>query len=857
MVRTSGFHPDNRGSIPLGDAKKGKDFPYLFFLGFSLDTKTVFNQQSLLILSQYIQEALGNEIFCIGFIDDKGLVSELNLIANGNEDSVPVLLQNIQVGDVLIHNHPSGILIPSDADLVIASKVAQMGFGFYIINNSLTEVYIVTNPLHISKKQELDIEQISGLLQEDGAFAARSTTYELRSTQIELTKKICSVFNKSLIGVFEAGTGVGKSFAYLFPSIFWAFTNKERVVISTGTINLQYQLFEKDIPAALGITGKDLKCVLLKGRQNYVCLRRLQDLVLEIKQDGFLFEEDISEIATLAQWAENSLTGSKSELSFIPKESLWTMICSESDLCMGLKCPFYADCFVMKVRKEAAAASIIVVNHHLLFSDIEARMNGAGYEDTVVLPPFKNLIFDEAHGIEDAATSFFSESFTRFRILKILNIFWRSRQNHIGGHLINLQSMSLEPFDHHTVISLIAEIKELYASVESTALTLLGNSYTLRVCDKTYKTLIPLLDSLHTLYLKIKNLCESIKTLISSIDEQYEDDSIVWESKSALRRLESLATLCQNFSDWKEKCDSVFWIEKRKISGTANRNQSGDLWYPRFFQTPISIASMMKDGIFSSLKNVVCTSATLKVGNSFNFWNKRVGINLLKEERILSGAFDSPFPYHSNVILCIPKDAPSPELDSFQPWIETAIVSLIQASNGHTLVLFTSYESLRSACVVSRKAFAHTDISILMQGDLDRARLLEQFKNDEQSVLFATDSFWEGIDAPGDTLLQVIIVKLPFPVPNEPILEARSEFVTKEGLSPFFELSIPHAVIKFRQGFGRLIRKTTDKGIVTVLDKRLLTKQYGAIFLNSIPNTKKCFEELQDVVRSIELFLYN
>ena len=277
----------------------------------------------------------------------------------------------------------------------------------------------------------LDVESAGSYLAEGGPLSVISENFEERPVQIELLKHIAESFNRNAVGVFEAGTGVGKSYAYLIPAMIWALNNKERIVISTGTINLQQQLCEKDIPQAQKIIGKPVKFVLMKGRQNYVCRRRFADVTAQRE----LFDDDVEILDKISEWVESTSTGSRSDLSFMPSESLWGRINSESDACMGMRCPFHSDCFVMKMRKEAAGANILVVNHHLLFADIESRLHGVGYDETAVLPAYRRIIFDEAHGIESAATSFFSESFNRFKVNKQLNQLYRRRKNSESGHL--------------------------------------------------------------------------------------------------------------------------------------------------------------------------------------------------------------------------------------------------------------------------------------------------------------------------------------------------------------------------------------------------------------------------------------
>jgi ATP-dependent DNA helicase DinG len=817
------------------------------------ETEKLFSRDVIDYIANAIQEAGGNEVFVTGILDGEGVLVEASVAARGHESAVPVIQSAVDSAEVLVHNHPSGILRPSDADLDIASRVAEAGLGFYIVNNDVSEVYVVVEPVLKREKVLVDENAVAEMLDGNGPLATMSASYEVRPSQIELARSVAHAFNEGSVGVFEAGTGVGKSFAYLLPAMLWALGNNDRVVVSTGTINLQQQLIEKDIPVAQRIIGKPVKAVLLKGRQNYLCRRRFADAL----QEKDLFDDELGELAKISDWLDVTADGSKSDLAFLPTESIWSRICSESDACMGMRCGYHESCFVMRARKEAASALILVVNHHLLFADLEARMGGAGYDDTAVLPPFHHIVFDEAHSMEDAATSFFSEYFTRFKLLKQLSILYRVRRGSIGGHLIALERLSSAGDELQNALAAINEVKDAYTVLEDRALGILGQNSAWRLSPRTSGEASGLLDSMSLLRQRISAVAGVIRTILEGIDEEDLDDPVVWESKFALRRLEFIGSLCLYFCEWGERPESVFWIEKNRLSSRGGRSADQNVWYPRFVQTPLSVAPMMKEGVFEPFRTVVCTSATLRISSFFTYWMHRTGVSLVEEERVLSGVFESPFPYRKNVLLSIPNDSPLPEDSGFQPYIETAIVSLLQASAGHALVLFTSYESLRAACEVARRALSPLGISILKQGDDDRARLLETFKNDESSVLFATDSFWEGVDAPGDTLLHVIIVKLPFRVPNDPVHSARSEAIDLSGGNPFMDLSLPEAVIRFRQGFGRLMRKKTDRGVVTVLDRRLLAKRYGSLFIESVPETAQCFEPLSDILYRIEKFLYN
>ena len=393
---------------------------------------------AIIKMRREIQDAGGNEVFFVGQINENCVVTSIKACARGNEHSAPVNFFETREPCVFIHNHPGGDLTPSAADMSVASRANENLSGFFIVNNDVSQVYVVMEPVPSKKLVPLDEDEAASCIMAGGSLSKMSASFEERPVQVELLKNVARAFNENSLAAFEAGTGVGKSFAYLIPAMLWASRNKERVVVSTGTINLQQQLNEKDIPLAKKILGLDIKAVLLKGRNNYVCLRRLD----EMKKERDLFTMEVEALEKISQWAENTSNGSKSDLAFNPSEGLWGRVCSESDACMGMRCPFREKCFVMKVRKDASDADIIVVNHHLLFADIESRMNGSGYEDTAVLPPYKHIVFDEAHGIEDSATSFFSESITRFKVMKQVNLLYRQKRGSIAGFAVQSAALS-------------------------------------------------------------------------------------------------------------------------------------------------------------------------------------------------------------------------------------------------------------------------------------------------------------------------------------------------------------------------------------------------------------------------------
>ena len=804
---------------------------------------------AIIKMRREIQDAGQNEVFFVGQINENCIVTSIKACARGDEHSVGVNFFETREPCVFIHNHPGGDLTPSAADMAVASRANENLCGFFIVDNDVKKVYVVMEPVPPKKIQMLDQDQAASYIQAGGPLSALYQNFEERPVQVDLLRHIARAFNEGSIAAFEAGTGVGKSYAYLIPAMLWASKNKERVVVSTGTINLQQQLSEKDIPAAKKILGSGLKAVLLKGRNNYVCLRRLE----EMKKERDLFTTETEALEQIAEWAKSTPTGSKSELTFNPSENLWGRVCSESDACMGLHCPFRDKCFVMAARREASDAQILVVNHHLLFADIESRMNAVGYDDAAVLPPYKRIIFDEAHGIEAAATSFFSEQVTRFRIIKQLNLLYRERRSSLAGYIFTLTALSTGPDNTEKVGEAVDRIKDCIKSLETAALDLLQNEWTCRLYEKTAASFSPILSLLTSMGGELSRLVALVREICDNVPDEDKSENAYWETKAITRRLEDAASVCKDFAFWDEKRDQVFWIQKQRLNEEFAKD--GLPFYFIFSRTPLDIAPLMNTGVFEPMESVVCASATLKIAGSFDFWTRRTGLSFVEGERLKSAGFDSPFPYQKNVLFACPKDIPFPDSIEFQQYVELALIKLIKASKGRALVLFTSYDSLKCAYSTCQYELCKNGINVFKQGDDDRFRLLDKFKNDETSALFATDSFWQGIDVPGSSLSQVIIVKLPFSVPNDPVFAARAEEVERRGGSSFMELSLPEAVIKFRQGFGRLVRRSTDRGAVVVLDRRIMEKRYGKIFLDSLPQTKRLYAPLAEVCDAVERLL--
>ena len=826
-----------------------------------MDAAERFTDDAAAALRVEIEDNGGGEVFAACRIGEDGRIDEVLVSARGSKSSVPALAAYLERGDVVVHNHPSGTLRPSEADVSIAAEAGHNGVGSYIVNNAVDRVHVVAEPARRKPYVKLDEDEIAGVLEEGGKLSLLISGYEPRRSQIRLTRDITSAFNDGGVLAAEAGTGVGKSFAYLVPAFAWAIKNEERVVISTGTINLQKQLVDKDIPIVQKLFKKKTKAVLVKGRGNYLCRTRLREA---IDEEGIFAPKDAAPgeehpLRRIEAWADATATGDRADLSFYPEEQLWSRVCSEADACLGLRCSEREGCFVARARREAADAQVIVANHHLLFADLSARMGGAGYESTAVLPAFRALVLDEAHAVESSATAFFSSELTRFTVNKRLSRLSRNRGNRAFGLIPRL--LALRGFPAGALDALpdaIAEARRAMDDLDNRAARLFDASpgqraeRSYRLTELTGDLKDHLLRPMEALERKLiacsQVLSDALDAASDEGGEELSQERAMYEAKLYLRWLGETASFCAKFKDYGDSPETLFWMEKAKTS-------QGET-YVRYTETPLDITGLMDEAVFTKFRAVICTSATLSVGDRFDFWKGRVG--LARSSAVVETAvYPSPFPFRTNALLAVDTLAPGPTSPGFGPYVDAAIPRLLEASRGHALVLFTSYDAMKSAFEAAKPRMAALGITMLRQGEDERSKLMDAFKADLASVLFATDSFWEGVDAPGETLQLVIICKLPFRVPTDPVQLARSEAVEKKGGNAFMEISLPEAVIRLKQGFGRLIRHSEDRGVVVILDSRIATKRYGELFIQSLPECRLVADGLDTIAKEVAKFLYD
>jgi len=815
-----------------------------------------------------VEKTRGNEVFFVGRLNDDHLVADVDVYAMGNKHAVPAIIKEAKYGDVIIHNHPDGNLEPSDADLEIASYLGSNGIGCYIVDNDVEYLYPVVKVPKKRTYEGLDFEEISAHFMPGGSFARQLPQYEHREPQIAMLKSVVNAFNENKIAIIEAGTGTGKSLAYLVPAVFWSIKNQERVVVSTHTINLQEQLIEKDIPVLKKCCGINFKSVLVKGRNNYICLRKVYNLRTE---GGTLIEDkDRQQLNDLLEWAVKTRDGSKADLNFVPQDDVWEAIQSEADQCTRLKCRFYDDCFFYIARRNAASADVLVVNHYLLMADLVVRKEMKGYDTVAILPPFKKIIIDEAHRLEPVATANLGYTISKLRIIKLLGRLINLKDNR-KGLLQYLKNKLRDVISAHdkSVATKITEIintvildarQSLYETVQmifddisnavsnyvvSEGLQKNRDEETkLRVTTSFISTdlwqdvIETGLKTLSVDILKFASLLKSLEDEIGGLSKTSQDmlSSVLVDISSCKMRLRLAANDLVFFITADER--SCKWMEVKRY----RENPA-----VRFCAAPLSVSEDLKACLYDNYNTIILTSATLAINKNFTFFKDDIGLHQTPDGRLSELILDSPFDFKRQVIIGIPTDISEPNEPGYTSALEENILKTVEISEGRALILFTSYSLLDNLYKKLEPRIRQLGYTCLKQGMDNRHSLLETFKKDKTSVLFATDSFWEGIDVKGDALECVILTRLPFKVPTEPIIEARAEAIERAGGDAFYNYSVPMAVIKFKQGFGRLIRSRDDRGVVIIFDSRVATKRYGKIFLQSLPDAR-CIKDKKEVV---------
>ena len=801
------------------------------------------------IIRREIEGAGGREVSFVASVDAAGVLVSIRPVARGTVGAVLALPGVASAGEMLVHNHPSGVLEPSQADLSVAARLHDGGIGFAIVDNEATNVYVVVEVPRAPKADSLDPIAVADLLGPSSPVSAVLGMFEDRPSQRDMAAYVADVYNEGGVSLLEAGTGVGKSFAYLVPALEWARINDERTVVSTNTINLQEQLVGKDLPVlakAFAEYDRPPTFAMLKGWRNYLCRSRLQ---LARGQASLLEPDREKELDQITSWAEHTADGSLSDLVEQPSSEVWDEVSAEADLCTRLDCPHFDNCFVFQARRRAADADVVVVNHHLLAADLAIRRSSENWRDAAVLPPYRRLILDEAHHLEDTAAKHLGHQVTTFGVMRLLGRLERSGRGLIPTLIADLASrddlLSKASIELCRTVLLPAvenarrrtqHVFEPLAGVLSS-----GNESVLRLDHEFPQHPVwnaGLGVALDNFVAVLRELHGGVETVADRMEvgEPTENHSqLLKELRGVVRRLESvldgmLLTLRPQMAG-----ETVRWIEKR-----GGRPFAGLPFPVGLSSVPLDLAPILKDSLFDRVDTVVLTSATLSTGNTFDFLQGRLGLDIeptrLRDAEILP----SPFDYQSQCLLGIPTDLPDPrrEPDAHHLAVTQAIIQLAHVSDGGMFVLFTSHAALRRAAGMLRNQLS-SRWPLLVQGEGQRDRLLRRFRESGSAILLGTDSFWEGVDVPGRALRSLIIAKLPFKVPSEPVTAARLEQLADNGQDGFMGYLVPHAALKLKQGFGRLIRSKSDYGVVVLLDGRVVTMPYGGALLESLPSADR------------------
>ncbi len=820
-----------------------------------MDIKERFSEESLRTIKEYLIENDNKSIIFKATFDENEVIQEPFFLSLYKKKTFEETLTKVKRDEVVIRITKPNQLYPNDLELELSEELFnRRNIAYCLLSSDLDDFYFIQD-IDRTNLEKIDIENY---FSEDGILVNEIKGFEHRHEQEEMAKNIQKAINDNRKIIVEAGTGTGKTLAYLIPAIKWAIANKKKVIIATNTINLQEQLLLKDIPLAKSVIKDEFSYALVKGRTNYLCKRLFTELSLGKSVDIETFSMEAREqIEYILKWGNKTKTGDKAELPFEVYPDVWELVQSTTELCLGKKCPFRKECFHMKTRMKKMEADILISNHHVFFSDLNVRAETDFDSEYLILPRYDMVIFDEAHNIESVARSYFSVEVSKISFTRLLHRIYqkKSKKKKEKSALTRVEETIDEKYLEKTgdYLELLKNMKSEIYSLQT-----IGDEYfdEIRKMFET-NTEAPIRKSLNNFEMTKSNFLENLRAkkeffqaklaeflnlmmaFNNVIDEEKDKNPEVINFNNHLKIFKKYIDSFKFINSFSDD-DYVYWLD-------INSKRTNVV----LTATPLNIAQKLSSVLFENLNRLVFASATIMANGNFEYFKKSLGLD---EEECMECFIESPFDYENQMSVYIPADIQDSEnLNAFITDASKFILDILKKTKGKAFILFTSYTMLNQIYYSLVNKLKNSNFEIFLHGEKPRSQLIKEFKEAKNPVLFGTTSFWEGVDVQGENLSNVIITKLPFLVPTDPIVSAISKKIEESGGNSFSDFQLPEAIIKFKQGVGRLIRKKTDRGNVFILDSRVIKKKYGSAFIKALPSQKNIkILEKDDIIKEIE-----